>query len=876
MTSEADNSAPQDQVNLAGGGQTFWQVEMWRISREVIPVTLFSLALVGFFQVVFVFMANQSIGTAVQTYLQYLYVAPGFAGLIFVLGLICLQFGIEREQGSWHWRTSLPVPWAAEALSKLVALLVGALICFLLSLGIAGLLDNFVAASLNEQSTALIVQQRWQFAVNVIQAIPILVLALLVCEQILSGLLLGVIGGFVVEVVRAGMEQQIGWSQTWAWGGGTPVWWMTHGILILVATAAAIAIYRFRWQQGLFWEWSWHRSTSVRRPVHLESRPGFWWSHSWLTLVQSRLLVVTFLALVSLFVLTDMFASRSPTPLVVRMLVLGFPVVLFLMAMAVFGNDRSRNRIRFYSDRGVSPRAYWATRIVPILALVTVGVAVCSWRAIVPTDLTRFAGVMPVVAVFAAGFLSFLLARLTFDNWAVASGVGLLLTFFGFLLVEIHYHSGGAWGVLLGMATILSVTLIVSLLQVKEVMRHWHPRTLRWLVSGLGVTVLISLAAYPLMRAYMVPMVNLPREAEAAAAQVEPIGIPDLSGVELPSLTELRKQAIWNPDIPFDEHAFRVMVDSWDHDRHRPDPDYANFFRDADLPATERQEIRDELNQIVGSSLEEIQAALEGPPVTKFRYDSFRSDVEIQLRQASVWTAELFFVAVMAHDAELAKQALQINFQLYEQPERFYGQNLLVWGYDAIPVTQWHWLLSQVSLEDLLPPEPISRQEMINSIARVYDADRRLTLYGQPDDPWVSLTARRVLSSRRNQFANRSFPFSGFLPEPVLTMGSPGFLANSWWERERGQRLAKQAYARAFEIVQDGQISSNEYPWSTSFPRHRTNSFSVPEYEYFGPAGLNQPQYAAVAELADRERARQRYAKRIRELAESAGGSELE
>lgn len=830
---------------------SIWRVECWRMLRQWQPIFWFSIGLVAAFQLLFFSQAILAGSIPANVYMEMLYEAVPYSGLLFVLGVVCSLFGMEREYGSWHWRSHLPRSWWAELTVQFASMTLGCVLCCLVTFFLAYLLDSLTVYGVDEQGMSFVYQVNRAFLYGSVLGVPMVVVGLLATDRVLPGLFLGLIAAFLLEILFVTLLYSLNQFGFWSV-------WYTHSILTLCATSLAFYMYHWRWRYGQYWHWRLRAIPRESRPVHLQADVSTFWSLTYATLRKywfGLLLLVGFVPML-IWPLTQPF-------------ILGFVGVFFCWAgLHAVSEDRRNDQIRFFGDRGVSTTKIWYARFALPFLLVLVPMAVIA-VADIRTPFFEFGPALYLTTSLCMFTLS-LGARLAFRSWASALFVVLLMTGIGWALMGTAYHAGGTMGLLLATSLVVGATGIGSYFQLHQLMNSMEPRTIRiWLATN-AVWIVSILGLYPFQRAYWVPWVDLPA---ANRVQATPLMLPNwnLQNIEpLPELTPLVRQVLWAPDETFHNDVWNLMRQEFDPINNRPHRDTERFYRSESLSDEEAREVMERLR----STVEEPLGYLEGRTQKLEPAQASIADVITSFDDTSLitsWTADLFVVAVSVRDADLARRALDLHYQASLKSWYRFNRS----DYHDFPLIRnqdLSWFLAQYSVEELLPKEP-NRSDLQNFLTSLKEAESAIPSFSSYSPKNIRRPRSLAQALVERQRTSRSSAYLSGTTYRLPSVLLEGLTADAWWERERTRRLSRQSLPRALERLDFINVTNGNPDIHALWILEADHSWWLPYYEDTSRQyHLTQPQRSFLLRVRDQKFASEKWRMRLRMLAASVEG----
>lgn len=294
------------------------------------------------------------------------------APVLIVVGCCGLLVGQERQTGTWHWSTSLPVHWSTAVGSKLLVTLAAAAVALLMTLIIPTL-----ALSISPVDR---MQLAWMdsffsfFSILfLVEVFVILTLACLLLREPLTAIAFAgiaiIIGQFaffaflaetVLKFVAVSNEGEVVVSH------------VTICVMLLIGAVPMLFAFRWRWGTGQFAAFYTRPAhvalppTALKLVDHTLPTPSQWWmltQHSWAN---------------HFWLKVDLaFASLLLTSVGGAVFAVQFSAIL---GLTTFEGDQTLGRFRFLADRGVSPTKLAFSRILVSflwwIALVVVPLAV--------------------------------------------------------------------------------------------------------------------------------------------------------------------------------------------------------------------------------------------------------------------------------------------------------------------------------------------------------------------------------------------------------------------------------------------------------------------------------------------------------------------
>lgn len=413
---------------------SFWFSCLWKDYRQIQPMILaVALSLLGI-QLVMLTIAFSVNDSAVrQGLLEALACLPCFGPVLLAIGCSGMLIGQERQSGTWGWSSSLPVSWRSALLSKLCitavsTLIVTALLCI-----------TPLALVLTEK---LVIFNTWQVvgyaalvtSIIVLEVVVYFCLASLLIRETLTALVIAGLGLTVGQMLLLGVSLTIGLnpdllistglSREFSTGLASGLW--TAGVL-LVGSVWLVSAFRQRWMRdvsGVGWFSANATTAALPRATRFvysgETPPSEWWMLVRHAVANSWPLRLAIFLLPLLFVWLEKQSLYAIAPFAIG-----------LMGLTAFEGDQTQQRIRFLSDRGVSPFRLISSRlfVAGLWSLLTLAVAFAlPGNSQVQAD-SQVDGEFMIGNLLGASLCTFLLGAISaicFRKPLIAAGVGMV------------------------------------------------------------------------------------------------------------------------------------------------------------------------------------------------------------------------------------------------------------------------------------------------------------------------------------------------------------------------------------------------------------------------------------------------------------------
>jgi hypothetical protein len=338
-----------------------------------------------------------------------------------------MLIGQERQSGTWGWSSSLPVSWRSALLSKLCITAVG-------TLGVTALLCiTPLALVLTEK---LVIFNLWQVvgyaslvtSIIVLEVVVYFSLASLLIRETLTALVIAGLGLTVGQMLLLGVSLTIGLnpdllistglSREFSTGLASGLW---TTVVLLVGSVWLVNAFRQRWMRdvsGLGWFTANATTAALPRATRFvysgETPPSEWW------MLVRHAVANSWPLRLAIFLLPLVFVWLEKQSLYVIA-----PFAIGLMGVTAFEGDQTQQRIRFLSDRGVSPFKLISSRLLVagLWSVLTLAVAFA-----LPGN-SQVDGELQIEFLLGVSLCTFLLGALCaicFRKPLIAAGVGMV------------------------------------------------------------------------------------------------------------------------------------------------------------------------------------------------------------------------------------------------------------------------------------------------------------------------------------------------------------------------------------------------------------------------------------------------------------------
>jgi|GEM_PF-6725417 len=337
-------------------------------------------------------------------------------------------YGMDRENGSWAWQSSLPVSWQMSLATRL---LTAAAIVVVIGTGgwmlVGGLLFD-PPGQYDFGTSVLLGGIFW------IQTYCVFAIALMLVSDVLWGLILAATLVVGIQMALPLPFEEGGGDLLALSSGGTGLEWWRIAILLsvqMLLMGVLALTHSWRWNHGCYSDVMGGLQKRFLGRSFLpkiafpsldvsasQSKSGPVRSLLWLSISQ-YFIVKLFITALFLFILVTVFSDSSNMRFgqFSENYFLGWFASLFL-GISVFGGDQVRNRFAAVSGRGVSPEGFWlAKTLFPFLIAVLAGVVL-----VLPEYIRLRADMMTLASAYNGYMLS---ARAGFISTAM--GFNLLL-----------------------------------------------------------------------------------------------------------------------------------------------------------------------------------------------------------------------------------------------------------------------------------------------------------------------------------------------------------------------------------------------------------------------------------------------------------------
>lgn len=463
-----------------------WVCLMWKELQQIKPI---------FVAVVVTLLCIQLICGAVMQVLpsagridsyQIMLVVSGLGPFLGALASCGMLFGHERQTGTWNWSSSLPIPWKQALTAKLIASLVVclALLATLTAIPLFLLLSGPIPEAELVMPPAYVL---FNGGFILLELFVILVALTLLMQDALTAM----VTGCAILIALHSIPAVFTIREVMSGGGNatlypSTVWNTLVSLSLLVGTIGMILVFRWRWGTGqsaqlLRWKSSLPAATTMATalaatslnltPARLgvaPSQKAMLWQLSWRNSLMLRLAIV-----LSTFALVAINKPYLPddSGMTLRFALNHICAATCLLGLTAFLADQMRERYRFLSDRGVSPRILMWSRLGPPLVIATLLlVATVAWYLFTgpfpgSTTAPNVFECWGYLLCFASLFLVGAFSSLSFRSNIVAAVVAIV--------------TAGAAAVLLGMWVAIK----------EELIRISSPTIVDWFVLPAGFIV---------------------------------------------------------------------------------------------------------------------------------------------------------------------------------------------------------------------------------------------------------------------------------------------------------------------------------------------------------------------------------------------------
>jgi hypothetical protein len=377
-----------------------WRSLLWKDWQQI--KSMFMAVLIG---LVAVQLLLWSIGSLTRDQalsgglLQATQVLAFLSPALVVVGCCGLLVGQERQTGTWHWATSLPVRWTTALASKLLVTLAAAILIFY-ALIIIPVIEKLLGQMEQVQTAWINSFFSGYSLLFLIEVFVILTLASLLLREPLTAIasagIAMILGQFIFFAVLAEtVLESIAVSSE----GEIIVSRVTIFIMLLLGAIPMLFAFRWRWGTGQFATMHFRPDLGTREPPIVRLRNDFITAPGqWDMLIQhsmSNSLWLKFTLAIASLLLTYSVGPLFAIP---------FSAIL---GLTTFESDQTLGRFRFLADRGVSPIKLACSRLVVSFFW---WIAVC----VVPLVVRLFVDNSPsaIVAAMGASLFVFSLAAL--------------------------------------------------------------------------------------------------------------------------------------------------------------------------------------------------------------------------------------------------------------------------------------------------------------------------------------------------------------------------------------------------------------------------------------------------------------------------------
>lgn len=753
---------------------SFRRVEFWRLVRELGPLAIVTVLSVAVLQSI---LRMQGI---VPETIIIGYTLALWPGVLFLLGHVCHSFGIERERGHWQWRSSLPISWWSDLTTQVTIAFLGFVLCTLASFTFNAFL--FGLPDFSDQPLMSIVAGFMIFWAASLQGLPLLMLALLLTHRVGVGLVLGTFLAITAE------------SVFW-WLGYLCEWDLVECgsirlSLILLFHVLATTAYWWRWHGGVY---PGSLLTSPRvawRPMEMQSNAEFWssqvlWSlrgNFWPLL---GLTVATF----GSYLIPDVMIEGSW-----KLSRLMWPVAWassFLMGLGIFGTDRNQDRLRFYSDRGISPTLYWLVKVAPPLLLAT-PLVVLFYFAWYPIDEeVRVSNQYALGCMIVMGFVALASASIM-QRWGTSLILSMALSSVFGILAAFLFSADPVIGFSVACLIVCGLSLVASFLAIITVFRSEEKSTF-WFGPYLGLLMLAAgVVSYPLIRVYSVPVSNRTMQKLVDGTGAETAEIPS-SLIQANDIPDLQKRSMqWNLNNS------KVRVE-----------DLLSQSQNRRLSASERRDLQSTVRQHLLPYQSQLLGLLSG---TETVTDPSSNDPGLMLQKTHSmkhWLEQLFVLQVnleMDKDAwetwQLLKRvrpALDVPWDyVTDVPDTRLQVNLLA----SITDEQMARLLKDYPVEEfrLTPPDQANIRQAVDMIAATLLQSSPQEVLRE-DIAWQPLLAMEV-DFWLTRYPSYDRGWSTWFSQ---------YFQDSTWEQQRRKRLIAVCYEKADLAARTPPVEQGDY-----------------------------------------------------------------
>ncbi len=495
------------------------------------------------------------------------------AGMIMVIALVSpilvvlaccgMLIGHERQSGTWHWSSGLPIGWQKSLTSKLLVCLGSSL----LALGLLLIVPLFSWQLFGGQGVEKWVFDTYGSTISLMLFLNVLtyfLLSTLLFRETLNALLIAMLWMLGTNLVILNMPLGIfenGYQlnqklnqQAILWSAGS------MGVLWLVGLVALVVAYRWRWSTGQFSTLRRGRSAvrTIPRPLHIwdQLQPSEFrmlWHQSWRNSIAKRA------GLVGLAVLMVALLVSNPSLLLVASV-----IPLTLCGLTTFEGDQVNHRFRFLADRGVSPRQLIRARLLAggstALVIATIVALGSMWSMELPSGLPVMLVPLAVLS-FLVGMLCALCFRkpIVAGTVAVVACLATVIIYASALSYRIYvYESNPHWLFVYALLVLGLVGPIVLYLAVRRFTKIWLIQDqLRLESRCFGLLMFVALGPLFLSAALGFLAVPNPRwQGLPLAAQAE-------ANIQGPDLNRTRQiLPAWEPAITVHEIQYIFNFDS--------------------------------------------------------------------------------------------------------------------------------------------------------------------------------------------------------------------------------------------------------------------------------------------------------------------------
>lgn len=482
-----------------------WLPLLWKEVRQTAIFLVLAVAAVIALQLTILALAWLEQETPVYRMYPLMVNTAFFAPLFFLLGCAAIGIAKERESHTWNWATMLPVPWWKPMLAKGLIGMLGAVIACGLSLLFAyAMMRCFGNMHLYDDRNLVDVMMQILWAT--LLAVSVISISLLWFSDGATGLIAGTVAVFFVELARIFI-----WGDSFLLrnaGHSFQSEWFSKCFILLCVSAVAVSMFRWRTATGLYTtniiplaiRWSQHSPTSQSVPVTIFAAP-----RPWIAMLRTSLaatLLPLTVALLACLIFRSLLLESGPAVADKRWPLLP---ILAIFSIFVLIPDLSRNRWRFFADRGIACGWLWATRY--LLGILIPSLLATAWlTSISPGSRALAEPLLVFLTIHAAAALGFMISMVT-RAWYLSAPLFVTITLILSTTLSAFLNHAGISSVYIALS-IVSLSLPASYWLWRKL---WQKADTPLALPFLGFLLLLGtllLVFYPAARILSVPWVD--------------------------------------------------------------------------------------------------------------------------------------------------------------------------------------------------------------------------------------------------------------------------------------------------------------------------------------------------------------------------------